>query len=153
MHADLQPAHAIHADDGSVQLIDYAWAQGHPVPIAIPFKGTLVHSTAPELAAQIGRGEVAAMTPAAEVYTLAATLWTCATGAWPWDYTAAGIDAKIADIRELWEAIGRHALTRLPGPAWPQLRTVLAHGLATEPADRPTMADLIDELSHLVHRS
>ncbi|MFJ3594771.1 hypothetical protein ACIQUY_39710 [Streptomyces sp. NPDC090231] len=48
------------------------------------------HLVPPELALR-GAGDMPfAEGMAADVYTLAATVWTCATGCWPLDYPAAG---------------------------------------------------------------
>ncbi|MFK0193318.1 protein kinase [Kitasatospora sp. NPDC090308] len=149
IHGDLQPAHAIHTV-GGVRLIDFAWArQLGETPWSV-FRGTMVHLTAPELAAEIAAGNQPVLTTfMSDVYALAASLWTVVTGDWPLDYEAAGIDRKAAGPTALLEAIGERAVPLVGTEVWPELQQVLEDVLLAEAKDRPLATELADRLTAL----
>ncbi|WP_030299070.1 hypothetical protein [Streptomyces katrae] len=142
VHADLQPSHGIHTPDG-VKLIDLAWAWRPGWDQGNNFNGGMTHLLSPELAAAIITGDKpVVVTPAADVYALAGTLWACATGTWPLDYQAAAIDPQTCTPHELRQHI---ATGRVPVPAnlpWPELQEVLLPVLLDDPANRPTAGEL-----------
>ncbi len=143
VHADIQAAHGIHTPRG-VRLIDLSWAHGPggPPPSGL-FRGGLPHLLAPELAASITRGERPVQPSAdAEVYALAGTLWRCATGTWPLDYTAAGIDPHRMTPDVLRSVIARGTIRLTTRAPWPGLQHVLREVLLSKPSDRPTAGEL-----------
>lgn len=147
VHSDLQPAHAVHTDHG-VQLLDLAWAWRPGFVPTDTFRGGIVHLLAPELAAAIGVG-IMPVTPstAAEVYALAGSLWTCATGRWPLDYQAAGIDPNTLTPVQLRARIANRAAPLDPGRPWPELQKPLRDVLLAPRSSRPTATELGDLLA------
>ncbi|MFI9787253.1 hypothetical protein ACIHEI_27675 [Kitasatospora sp. NPDC051984] len=149
IHGDLQPAHAIHTANG-VRMIDFAWSRQLGETPWIAFRGAMVHLTAPELAAGITAGRQPVLTTfPSDVYALAATLWTCATGDWPLDYEAAGIDRKAAGPAALLKAIGERAVPLVSTEVWPELQHVLRPVLLGDATARPTATELADQLGTL----
>ncbi|MFJ1751314.1 protein kinase [Kitasatospora sp. NPDC088134] len=149
IHGDLQPAHALHTADG-VRLIGFAWSRRLGETPWTAFRGTMVHLTAPELATDITAGGQPVLTTfLSDVYALAASLWTAATGDWPLDYEAAGIDRKAAGPVVLLEAIGERTVPLTPTEAWPELQQVLKDVLLTDAKDRPPATELADRLTAL----
>lgn len=142
VHADLQPSHGIHTDTG-VQLIDLAWAWRPGWDQGTKFNGGVTHLLSPELAAAIITGDKpVAVTPAADVYALAGTIWTCATGRWPLDYQAAGISPKTCSPHELRQHIATGRVPVTADRPWPDLQNVLLPVLLDDPANRPTASEL-----------
>ncbi|MFB7946615.1 hypothetical protein ACFC6L_17075 [Kitasatospora phosalacinea] len=149
IHGDLQPAHAVHTA-GGVRLIDFAWSRQLGETPWTAFRGTMVHLTAPELAAEITAGGQPVLTTfVSDVYALAASLWTCVTGDWPLDYEAAGIDRKSTGPVALLEAIGERAVPLVGTEVWPELQQVLKDVLLAEAEDRPLATELADQLAAL----
>lgn len=148
VHADLQPDHGIHTS-GGVRLIDLAWSwrEGMRPP---PVTGVGIdHLVPPELALR-GAGDMpldAGM--AADVYTLAATLWTCVTGTWPLDYPAAGITPKELTSDQLRTQIATGRIPLRTAAPWPEFQAVLQPALLNSPRDRPTARDLAESLTGL----
>ncbi|MEV7562768.1 hypothetical protein [Streptomyces sp. NPDC089795] len=143
VHGDLQPDHAIHTKTG-VQLIDCTWAASPTLTPSATFQGGLPHLLAPELAAEIEAGHrPVKVTPAAETYTLAATLWRAGTDRWPFDYTAAvNADGPVTgpSARQL---IADGQLPPALAPQWPALLSVLRATMAAFPEERPSAHDLV----------
>ncbi|MGW2552242.1 hypothetical protein [Streptomyces sp. NPDC001635] len=150
VHGDLQPGHAIHTDRG-VALIDCSWAW-HPRRLfpSMLFRGGIPHLLAPELAASVEAGD-RPVTPsrAAEVYTLAASLWWAISGTWPLDYEAAGIDPTKLMAAQLRRAIGSGRLKPRAATTWPTVQRMLTTVIAEPPEQRPTVSELASCL-HLV---
>ncbi|MFJ8443810.1 protein kinase domain-containing protein [Kitasatospora griseola] len=146
VHGDLQPQHGIHGDDGTVRLLDFAWARKVGSTPWATFVGTLIHLTAPELAARIITGpQPINTTQAADVYALAGTLWSCTTGKWPLDYDAVGLDPN-TPLEERRKAIAARAVPLSARSPWPALQDHLRPVLLAEPDDRPTAAELANLL-------
>ncbi|MFJ2781919.1 protein kinase [Kitasatospora sp. NPDC087315] len=144
VHGDLQPQHGIHSEDGTVRLLDFAWSRRVGITPWTTFDGTMVHLTAPELAARIITGpQPVDTTQAADVYALAGTLWTCVTGKWPLDYEAAGLGQR-APVEEMRKAIATRGVPMSAVMPWPALQARLRYVLLAEPDDRPTAAQLAD---------
>ncbi|MFE4973634.1 hypothetical protein ACFRAR_16165 [Kitasatospora sp. NPDC056651] len=142
VHGDLQPAHGIHGEDGTVRLLDFAWSRRLDSTPWPTFGGTMIHLTAPELAARIINGpQPVETTQTADVYALAGTLWTCATGTWPLDYDTAGLD-KDAPVEAIRKAIAHRAIPMSTAMPWPALQARLRYALLAAPDDRPTAAEL-----------
>ncbi|MEU6233691.1 hypothetical protein [Kitasatospora sp. NPDC047058] len=153
VHADLQAAHCIHTAAGA-RLIDFANAQGpRPLPeteLNGAFAGGMTHVEAPELAALLAVGRPAVPTYASDVYALAASLWTAATGHWPLDYSAAGVGLQSATPAELRAAIGTGVLPLdRHGTGWPELLDALTPALDPQPRNRPVAAQLAERLDAL----
>ncbi|MFF0292392.1 hypothetical protein ACFYST_02575 [Kitasatospora sp. NPDC004614] len=142
VHGDLQPQHGIHGEDGTARLIDFAWSRklgSTPWPT---FGGTMLHLTAPELAARIITGpQPVTTTQPADVHALAGTLWTCATGTWPLDYEAAGLNRE-TPLEDRRKAIAARVVPLSGTSPWPTLQDQLRPVLLAEPDDRPTAAEL-----------
>ncbi|MFF5283034.1 hypothetical protein [Streptomyces sp. NPDC013171] len=140
VHGDLQPEHAIYTK-ASVQLIDCTWATSPALAPSRTFQGGLPHLLAPELAADIEAGHrPVRVTPAAEVHTLAATLWRAATGIWPFDYAAAARNAIGGPkVRQL---IAGGQLSLAFAPQWPALLVILRAAMATHSSTRPSALEL-----------
>ncbi|MEU9083367.1 hypothetical protein [Streptomyces sp. NPDC048357] len=142
VHGDLQPSHGIHTATG-VQLIDLAWAWRPGWDQGDDFNGGMTHLLSPELAAAIVTGDKpVAVTEAAEVYALAGVIWTRATGTWPLDYQAAGIDPKATAPHELRRRIATGRSPVAADRPWPELQDVLLPVLLDDPANRPTADEL-----------
>ncbi|MFF1497170.1 hypothetical protein [Streptomyces sp. NPDC058304] len=142
VHADLQPSHGIHTDTG-VRLIDLAWAWRPGWEQGTAFNGGMTHLLSPELAAAIITGDKpVAVTPAADVYALAGTIWTCTTGRWPLDYQAAGINPKACTPHELRQHIATGHVPVTAERPWPELQDVLLPVLLDDPANQPTAGEL-----------
>ncbi|MEU5069587.1 hypothetical protein AB0G95_36765 [Streptomyces virginiae] len=149
IHSDLQPAHALHTPAG-VQLIDLAWAWGPGFEPTNAFRGGIVHLLAPELAASINVGLTPITpSPAADVYALAGSLWTCVTGGWPLDYHAAGIDPHHLSPAQLRARISNRAAPLSPARPWPELQKPLRDVLLAPRSNRPTANELEDLLAAL----
>ncbi|WP_259470569.1 hypothetical protein [Streptomyces sp. 1114.5] len=141
VHGDLQPQHGIHTEQG-VRLLDFAWSRPLGTTPWTTFDGTMIHLTAPELAARIINGpQPVDTTQTADVYALAGTLWTCVTGTWPLDYETAGL-GKGTPLDVLRNAIAHRAVPLSTTLPWPSLQARLRHVLLAAPDDRPTAAEL-----------
>ncbi|WP_232246558.1 serine/threonine-protein kinase [Kitasatospora mediocidica] len=144
-HGDLQPAHGIHTPAGA-KLIDFALSLRQGTLPWRKFEGGMTHLVSPELAAWINSGlQPVEPSPTADVYALAGTLWTCATGRWPLDYDAASIDVQLTSPADLRKAIAAGIPLTTERP-WPQLQSALGTVLTVPAADRPTAAELGDLL-------
>ncbi|MFD4143074.1 hypothetical protein [Streptomyces sp. NPDC058572] len=142
VHADLQPEHALHTGD-DVRLIDLSWAWHDDFKPSHVFNGGIPHLLAPEPAASIADGiRPVTPDPAAEVYTLAAVLWTCTTGRWPLDYKQAGLEPKELGAAGLRRAIATRRLHLAPERPWPDLQHVLRNVLLAPAGHRPTAGEL-----------
>jgi len=149
VHADIQPDHGIHRAAG-VRLIDFSWAWSPRYDQSPLYRGGVDHLIAPELAAAIETGERPVRpSPAADVYALAGTLWTSATGAWPLDYAAAGVTAGDAQPEELRRVIATGAIPLSQATPWPSFQDVLRPVLLARAGDRPTAAALATMLEAL----
>lgn len=149
IHADLQPSHGIHTDHG-VRLIDCSWSWRTGTEPAAGFRGGLTHLVAPELAASIEAGR-RPVTPsvAADVYALAGTLWTCLTGRWPLDYTAAGIEPGRLTPAETRAHIASRCVPLDTSAPWPAFQDILRPVLLARAKDRPTAAELAEALAQV----
>ncbi|MEV6976228.1 hypothetical protein [Kitasatospora sp. NPDC093806] len=142
VHGDLQPQHGLHTGSG-VRLIDFAWSRKRGTTPWTAFDGTMLHLTAPELAARIAVGpQPVKTTQAADVYALAGTVWTCVTGSWPLDYDKAGISPRELGVTGLREAIAARRVPLVPAAVWPELQTVLSQALLAASRDRPSAGEL-----------
>ncbi|WP_327673522.1 protein kinase domain-containing protein [Kitasatospora sp. NBC_00458] len=141
VHGDLQPQHGIHTEEG-VRLLDFAWSRRVDITPCPTFDGTMIHLTAPELAARIITGpQPVITTQTADVYALAGTLWTCVTGSWPLDYEAGGL-RKDATVEAKRKAIAGKAVPMSTTMPWPALQARLRYVLLADPDDRPTAPEL-----------
>jgi hypothetical protein len=91
----------------------------------------------------------AVASPAADVYSLAASMWQATTGCYPVDYGHGDAMPPAVDRRRL-IAQGSPPLRALPRHAdWPALYKLLGEILRGVPADRPTAAELAETLERL----
>ncbi|MFD9724791.1 hypothetical protein [Streptomyces sp. NPDC059072] len=113
-HADVQPTNTLITESGRAEVIDYALACGPDPDGRLPYRGALTHTTAPEIAAAVlatpADTHVQAE-PAADVWSLGASLFWCWTGHRPVPYDdstdrpdklaviAQGRTTPLADVR------------------------------------------------------
>ncbi len=142
-HADVQPTNTLVTGDGRAVVIDYALAcgpdDGHRL---VPYRGALTHTTAPEIATAIlstpADTHIRAQ-PAADIWSLGASLFWCWTGHRPVPYDEA------TDRLEKLAAIAKGTTTALPDVRpwpFPAFEDTITACLAPDPADRPTAKEL-----------
>ncbi|MGW8780153.1 protein kinase domain-containing protein [Streptomyces sp. NPDC055796] len=142
-HADVQPTNTLITPGGRAEVIDYALACGPEPDGRLPYRGALTHTTAPEIAAAVLATPAdihVQAEPAADVWSLGASLFWCWTGHRPVPYDdstdrpdklaviAQGRTTPLADVR--------------PWP-FPTFAATITACLAPDPADRPTAKELI----------
>ncbi|MER8057008.1 MULTISPECIES: protein kinase domain-containing protein [unclassified Streptomyces] len=82
-HADVQPTNTLVTGRGATEIIDYALSCGPDLRGRLPYRGALTHTTAPEIAAAVlstDDGTHIQAAPAADVWSLGASLFWCWTG-------------------------------------------------------------------------
>ncbi|MGI5451433.1 protein kinase domain-containing protein [Streptomyces sp. CA-243310] len=141
-HADVQPTNTLVTNDGHAQIIDYALACGPGDNRHLPYRGALTHTTAPEIATAILNTPTDThipAQPAADIWSLGATLFWCWTGHRPVPY-----DDDL-DRPDKLAAIAKGTTTTLrdvrPWP-FPEFENTITACLAPDPADRPTAKEL-----------
>ncbi|MEU7601209.1 serine/threonine-protein kinase [Streptomyces sp. NPDC041003] len=134
IHRDLKPSNVLLAEDG-VRVIDFGIVRAVGEQTRITHSGSLIGSPAymsPEQA--LGQE----LTPATDVFSLGATLVMACTGKPPF--------AGSSVPRILHEVVhGEPDLGEVP----PRLREVIAWCLAKDPADRPTLRELLSRVGGL----
>ncbi|WP_030593019.1 protein kinase domain-containing protein [Streptomyces anulatus] len=141
-HADVQPTNTLVTNDGHAAVIDYALACGPGDGRPVPYRGALTHTTAPEIATAIldtpADTHIQAQ-PAADIWSLSASLFWCWTGHRPVPY-----DNDLDRLEKL-AAIAQGTTTALrdvrPWP-FPAFEKAITACLAPDPADRPTAKEL-----------
>ncbi|MET7802456.1 protein kinase domain-containing protein [Streptomyces decoyicus] len=137
-HADVQPTNTLVTHDGHAAVIDYALACGPAADRRVPYRGALTHTTAPEFAAALLDTHIPAQ-PAADIWSLGASLFSCWTGHRPVSYD------DTTDRLEKLAAIAKGTTTALcdvrPWP-FPEFEDAVTACLAPDPADRPTAKEL-----------
>lgn len=141
-HADVQPTNTLVTGDGRAAVIDYALACGPYDDRRVPYRGALTHTTAPEIATAIlasPAGTHIQAQPAADIWSLGASLFWCWTGHRPVDYD------DDADRMDKLRAIAKGSTTAIsdvrPWP-FPAFEHVITACLSPDPADRPTAQEL-----------
>ncbi|MDQ1005762.1 serine/threonine protein kinase [Streptomyces sp. V4I23] len=142
-HADIQPTNTLITPGGRAEVIDYALACGPDSDRPLPYRGALTHTTAPEIAAAVlatpADTHIQAQ-PAADVWSLGASLFWCWTGHRPVPY-----DDNIDRLDKL-AVIAKGRTTPLtdvrPWP-FPGFEATITACLAPDPTDRPTAKELI----------
>ncbi|MFD7677568.1 protein kinase [Streptomyces sp. NPDC060187] len=139
-HGDVQPAHFIIGLD-STSLIDLALAHGHWIPDGYDFayRGCLVHYEAPEISNAILETGEAVPTFESDVYGLGASLLLSSTG---WRAVEYPDDAPRSVQRQA-VAEGNRRPVSAPGKLGPLVDAMLSRN----PADRPTIGEVIAALS------
>ena len=130
LHRDVKPSNVIVRADGHVSLTDFGIATVDSEPeSAATTTGVLVGSPA-YIAPERARG--AEPTPAADIWSLGATLWTVIEGRPPFDgpTSAATVNAVVSEPTP--------ACTRCPGP----LAAVVERMLDKDPARRPAYDEI-----------
>ncbi|MFI0220051.1 protein kinase domain-containing protein [Streptomyces lydicus] len=141
-HADVQPTNTLVTHGGQAAVIDYALACGPDSGPRLPYRGALTHTTAPEIAAALldtpADIHIQAQ-PAADIWSLGASLFWCWTGHRPVAY-----DDTIDRLKKL-AVIAKGTTTALrdvqPWP-FPEFEGAVTACLAPDPADRPTAKEL-----------
>ncbi|MGP4003572.1 protein kinase domain-containing protein [Streptomyces sp. 8N706] len=141
-HADVQPTNTLVTTGGRAAVIDYALACGPGHDRRVPYRGALTHTTAPEIATAIlstpEDSHIQAQ-PAADTWSLGASLFWCWTGHRPVVYD------DDTDRMEKLRAIAKGSTTAIsavrPWP-FPALEQAITACLSTDPADRPTAEEL-----------
>ncbi|MGR3935310.1 protein kinase domain-containing protein [Streptomyces sp. BRA346] len=141
-HADVQPTNTLVTGDGRAVVIDYALACGPHDGPRVPYRGALTHTTAPEIATAIlttGSDTHIQAQPAADIWSLGASLFWCWTGRRPVDY-----DDDVDRLQKL-RAIAKGSTTPIsdvrPWP-FPAFEEAITACLSADPADRPTAEEL-----------
>ncbi|MYU56875.1 MULTISPECIES: protein kinase domain-containing protein [Streptomyces] len=141
VHGDVQPNHFVIGPTGTF-LIDLALAQGGEVPKIYDFRyrGCLVHYEAPEISRSILESGTAVPTKEADVYALGASWFISATG---WRHVSYPDDADRKDQRQA--IVDKpHRPINVPGT----LGKIIEQMMSRDPADRPTGAEICEELGH-----
>lgn len=142
-HADVQPTNTLVTRDGRAAIFDFALSCGPEVTGRLPYRGALVHTTAPEVAGAIlstPDDTHVQVRPAADIWGLGASLFWCWTGHRPVPYPD---DAPLTDkFRAV--ADGK----RLPFDdarpwSFPVFEEIVTACMALAPDERPTAADLV----------
>ena len=128
IHRDLKPGNLIERSDGTIKIADFGIARLTEAT-ELTEAGTIVGTAAYLAPEQAEGGEI---TPAADVFTLGVVLYELLTGRQPW---------KVDSLAEL--ARRRSAPPpELPADTpWP-LREAIERSLESDPAARPTLAEL-----------
>ncbi|MCX0244350.1 protein kinase domain-containing protein [Streptomyces drozdowiczii] len=141
-HADVQPTNTLVTSDGRAAVIDYALACGPGDRRAVPYRGALTHTTAPEIATAIlstPAGIHIQAHPAADIWSLGASLFWCWTGHRPVPYD------ETTDRLEKLAAIAKGTTTALRDVRpwlFPAFEDAITACLAADPSDRPTAEEL-----------
>ncbi|MET9293590.1 protein kinase [Streptomyces sp. NPDC003077] len=141
-HADVQPTNTLVTRDVHAAVIDYALACGPPTGPRLPYRGALTHTTAPEIAAAILATPADAhiqATPAADLWSLGASLFWCWTGHRPVTY-----DDDLPRLEKL-RTIAKGSTTAISKVRpWPfsAFEEALTACLSADPAHRPTAQEL-----------
>ncbi|WP_229881620.1 protein kinase domain-containing protein [Streptomyces alanosinicus] len=141
-HADVQPTNVLVTHSKTVEVIDYALCCGPDDDNRLPYRGALTHTTAPEIAALVldtpDDVHVPAG-PAADMWSLGASLFWCWTGHRP------GVYAKTDERRKKLRALAARHLRDLasvrPWP-FPDLEEMITACMAPDPEDRPTAEEM-----------
>lgn len=140
-HSDVQPTNTLVDPDGASHVIDYALACG-PDTARLPYRGALTHTTAPEIADAIlsTTDDVHVQTnPAADIWSLGASLFWCWTGHRPGIYED---DTPRPDkLRALAQGKLRDLQDVKPWP-FPALEELIAACMTPDPDQRPTAAEV-----------
>lgn len=141
-HADVQPTNTLITPSGRTEVIDYALACGPNPDGRLPYRGALTHTTAPEIATAVlstsGDTHIQAQ-PAADIWSLGASLFWCWTGHRPVAYD------DNADRLDKLAAVARGTTMPLAGVRpwpFPDFENTITACLAPDPADRPTAKEL-----------
>lgn len=141
-HGDVQPNHFVIGPSGTF-LIDLGLAQGGAVPEIYNFRyrGCLVHYEAPEISQSILESGTAEPTQEADVYALGASLFISATG---WRHVSYPDDADRKDQRQA--IVDKpHRPVNVVG----KLGKLIEQMMSRDPSDRPSSAEICDELSNV----
>ena len=128
LHRDVKPSNVILGDDGRVALTDFGIATVDSDPADVTTSGQLVGSPA-YMAPERARGEQP--TPASDVWSLGATLWTAAEGRPP--YAEGNAFATMTKVC----TEDPPACVRCAGP----LGALVGDLMARDPAARPSLGD------------
>jgi hypothetical protein len=139
VHRDITPGNVLLGEDGSVKLTDFGISQA--ADDAAMTKTGLVAGTPAYLAPEVAHG--GAPTPASDVFSLGATLYTAVEGAPPF--------GKAPNVLALLHAVAGGEINppRRSGP----LTDVLLALLAADPQARPTAAQAHDLLDAAARRA
>ncbi|MFJ4697831.1 hypothetical protein ACIP5N_06690 [Streptomyces sp. NPDC088768] len=139
-HADVQPTNALVTGTGRTTVIDYALACGPGPATALrpPYRGALVHTLAPEVAAALlatTDDHHVQAEPPSDIWGLGASLFWCWTGHRPFRYAD---DARFEDKLGRVATGGVLDLAAERPWAFHEFEEIITACLATDPALRPT---------------
>ncbi len=134
VHRDVKPGNVLLAEDGTARISDFGIA--HAMGDVTLTATGLVTGTPAFLAPEVARGEDSGY--AADVFSLGATLYTALEGHTPFG----GDGNPMALLHRV--ASGVVEPPQQSGPLAP----LLAEMMRSDPEDRPTMAEVADELAH-----
>ncbi len=137
VHRDVKPGNILVGDDDNVMISDFGIS--HAFGDATLTATGLVHGTPAFLAPEVARG--AATTFASDVFSLGATLYAAVEGRPPF-----GTDPNTMALLHR-VASGQFASPERAGP----LTDLIVAMLATDPQARPTMKDVADAITEVVH--
>ncbi|MFH9943598.1 protein kinase [Streptomyces murinus] len=143
-HADVQPTNALVVRTGITGVIDYALACGPDPTDRLPYRGALIHTTAPEIADAVlstDDGTHIQAAPSADIWSLGASLFWCWTGHRPVLYE------DDAERRGKLRAITQgHLLDLNAVRPWffPEFERLITSCMNVDPAARPTAAELAE---------
>ncbi|MEU7359652.1 MULTISPECIES: hypothetical protein [Streptomyces] len=140
-HADVQPTNTLVTDDGVSEIIDYALACGPDDGRRLPYRGALTHTPASEIAAAVldtGPDVHIPARPAADIWSLGASLFWC------WTARRPGVYEDGDDRREKLRALADrrlHALHDVRPWPFPALEELINACMAPV-SDRPTAEEI-----------
>src|SRR4051794_10693467 len=140
LHRDVKPSNVIVGHDGRVALTDFGIATVDSDPTGVTTSSQLVGSPA-YMAPERARGEQP--TPASDLWSLGATLWTAAEGQPPYDEGSA--------FATMTKVVSEDppACLRCEGPLGSVLRALMAR----DPEARPTIAETRQRLTTAAHET
>lgn len=149
LHGDVHPGNVLADEQGRVTLIDFGVADIADAGLGPAPRTGGGEQLDPAAAQALRRGDpVPDLDVASEVYSLAALSYRILTGAPYLDLDLEREDALDSIARDL-----PRPFTDVGRPEWPAVETVLARGLAKDPAGRQaTVCGLRDELAHAAGR-
>lgn len=158
VHGDLQPAHFVYEDALTttesaprLALIDFGLARSLDHP-GLPYRGALVHFTAPEVAAALRTGaEDIPYDARTEIYSAASVAFHLYTGQTSTDYGNPNEQRSYDDtLARIASGESRRTFATASAPAFPELEEILEECLSLDRASRClSLRTVVDRLQHL----